>query len=70
MSKLPGEGRPTPTEDTTPTAVEYNGEVDETVFVRKEWVEGRIGYASAVYYVLTELVGYTNVEFYDGSMHE
>jgi thiosulfate/3-mercaptopyruvate sulfurtransferase len=28
------------------------------------------GYASPVYYVLTELVGYTNVKFYDGSMQE
>jgi thiosulfate/3-mercaptopyruvate sulfurtransferase len=28
------------------------------------------GYASPVYYVLTELVGYSNVKFYDGSMQE
>jgi len=28
------------------------------------------GYASPVYYVLTEVVGYTNVKFYDGSMQE
>ena len=28
------------------------------------------GYASPVYYVLSELVGYTNVKFYDGSMQE
>lgn len=28
------------------------------------------GYASPVYYVLTEVIGYTNVKFYDGSMQE
>jgi thiosulfate/3-mercaptopyruvate sulfurtransferase len=28
------------------------------------------GYASPVYYVLTEVIGYTNVTFYDGSMQE
>jgi thiosulfate/3-mercaptopyruvate sulfurtransferase len=28
------------------------------------------GYASPVYYALTEMVGYTNVKFYDGSMQE
>jgi thiosulfate/3-mercaptopyruvate sulfurtransferase len=28
------------------------------------------GYASPVYYVLSEVVGYTNVKFYDGSMQE
>lgn len=28
------------------------------------------GYASPVYYVLTEVVGYTNVKFYDGSTQE
>ena len=28
------------------------------------------GYASPVYYVLTEIAGYTNVKFYDGSMQE
>jgi len=28
------------------------------------------GYASPVYYLLTEVIGYTNVKFYDGSMQE
>jgi thiosulfate/3-mercaptopyruvate sulfurtransferase len=28
------------------------------------------GYASPVWFLLTQVVGYTNVKFYDGSMQE
>jgi thiosulfate/3-mercaptopyruvate sulfurtransferase len=154
-AKWAGEGRATSTEPVTPSAVTYNGTVDETMFVTKDYVEEKIGksilvdtrdadvyfgvkddmssvrdghiptskvlpapwfwaaskdeagaaacmtwkdtatiseiartvlgkdrdkeiilycgvggYVSPVYFVLTELVGYTNVKFYDGSMQE
>jgi thiosulfate/3-mercaptopyruvate sulfurtransferase len=151
-AKWETEGKATSTDPVVPTAVEYSGEVDEAVFVSKDYVESKIGnstlldtreadtyfgmkpdptsqraghiptskvlpapwfwatdadeagymtwkdtsaireialtvlgeagdeeiiiycgvggYASPVYYVLTEVIGYTNVKFYDGSMQE
>jgi thiosulfate/3-mercaptopyruvate sulfurtransferase len=151
-TKWASEGRATSTDPVAPTAVEYSGDVDEAVFVSKDYVASKIGtatlldtreadtyfgikpdpssqrlghiptskvlpapwfwsaaedetgymswkdaseireiartvlgedsneeiiiycgvggYASPVYYVLTELVGYTNVKFYDASMQE
>jgi thiosulfate/3-mercaptopyruvate sulfurtransferase len=154
-AKWAAEGRATSTEPVTPTAVTYTGVVNETIFVSRDYVEGKVGkstlvdtreadtyygighdpsskraghiptsknlpapwfwaanvdkavvttcmtwkdtsaireialtvlgkdgdeeiiiycgvggYASPVYYVLTEVIGYTNVKFYDGSMQE
>jgi thiosulfate/3-mercaptopyruvate sulfurtransferase len=154
-AKWAAEGRATSAEPLTPTAVTYAGEVDESAFVSKDYVEDRVGrstivdtreadsyfgierdpssvraghiptaknlpapwfwadstdeaaattymtwkdtsaireialavlgengdeeiivycgvggYASPVYYILTEVIGYTNVKFYDGSMQE